>query len=121
MLGSAKIIRKTVDALVMKGLMSHRVKFSSSSGSHCAEIDDSGNLLVEWYDFGDDAPYESANILQFAEPSQRLLALALDGSSFSAPDEFLQALANRFSSYFEIRRFADLEGIPYVHKVNFSP
>jgi len=101
--------------------MSHRIKLGVSSGSHSAEIDDNGSLLVEWYAFGENEPYESANILKFAASSQRRLALALGQNSFCGPDDFLAALANRFGSYFEIRRFADLERIPYVHKVDFSP
>lgn len=101
--------------------MSHRIQLGVWAGTHSAELHDSGNLIVEWYAFGDNEPYESANILTFDKPSQGLFARALGPLPSSGPDAFLNALAERFSSYFAVREFADLEGIPYTHEVDFEP
>jgi hypothetical protein len=43
-------------------------------GSHSAYARADGQLVVEWYDFGDDAPYESANLLVFDGQGQAQLA-----------------------------------------------
>lgn len=40
------------------------VTFSSGRSSHFAYFEDDGTLVVEWYDFGEHAPYESANLLR---------------------------------------------------------
>lgn len=45
-------------------------------GSHCAYAR-GPELVVEWYDFGPHAPYESANLPVFDGPAQRRLAEAV--------------------------------------------
>ncbi len=92
------------------------------SGSHSVQAADGGNLVVEWYDFGPHAPYESANMLTFNPGQQQALARAL-GMAWSPGD--LQALAqeltDRFASYFEVREFAEREQVAFARSVDFMP
>ena len=89
-------------------------------GSHTA-YERTGELIVEWYDFGDHAPYESANLLAFDGGAQERLAEALGVAP--APDtEGLAALvAARFTSYFEVKQFAADHGIAFRAEVDFAP
>ena len=101
--------------------MSHSVELGFASGTHSASIDDHGQMLVEWYAFGEDAPYESLNSLVFSKPGRDLLAAALGRPSPDNDAALLDALAKRFNSYFDVRQFADSTGIPYKHGVDFCP
>ncbi|HEY3951659.1 hypothetical protein [Phenylobacterium sp.] len=79
------------------------------------------DLVVEWYDFGEAAPYESANLLIFGAEAQAALARRLALEPLPSTDALAQAVAGRFGSYFAVRAFADAEGIAYRHAVDFSP
>ncbi|HVQ08125.1 MAG TPA: hypothetical protein VMS43_06785 [Allosphingosinicella sp.] len=102
--------------------MGERVRLGGTGrGAHSAWYDEAGGLVVEWHDFGEDAPYESANMIRFDVASQDALAGALDSAAPPAGAALLDALAARFRSYFEIRAFADAEAIPFDAEVDFRP
>lgn len=102
--------------------MAQRVQLRGTGrGAHSARYDEAGDLVVEWHDFGEDAPYESANMIRFDAASQDALAGALDSAAPPAGAALLAALAARFRTYFEIRAFADAQAIPFVAEVDFRP
>ena len=70
------------------------------------------DLVVEWYDFGDDDHYEMVNLIIFDPAAQLTLAIAMDAPTPLTPDELAIAVAARFTSYFEVKAFADEHGIP---------
>ena len=88
---------------------------------HTIEVCPDGRLIVEWYDFGDDAPYESANQLIFEPAALVLLVKALNCPKGSDASSVATALAANFSSYFEIREFVSTHSIPFEHLVDFEP
>jgi hypothetical protein len=98
-----------------------RVSLGARPGSHTAYIGDDGRVVVEWYDFGPHAPYESANLLDFDAAAQAALAKQLDLPPSADANALIRAIASRFDSYFEVRRFADGAGIAYRHRVDFMP
>ena len=79
------------------------------------------DVVVEWYDFGDHAPYESANLLTFDPAAQASLAKAIGLTALPSPPELAELLASRLGSYFEVRALVDAHGVPYRHQVNFTP
>jgi hypothetical protein len=79
------------------------------------------DLVVDWYDFGDDVPYESGNKLLFDVNSCRQLKLALGLPQGNQVEQLAQRVASSFDSYFDIREFADHRRIPYRHEVDFFP
>jgi hypothetical protein len=88
----------------------------SGSGTHSVWMDAAGRLVVEWYDFGPDSPYESANLILFDAAEQRALAAAL-----RVEGALPETLAARFSTWFEVKAFAQDEGIPFESTVDFQP
>jgi hypothetical protein len=102
--------------------MAERVRLRGTGrGAHSIYYDEAGKLVVEWHDFGEDAPYESANMIRFDAASQDALAGALDSAAPPKGAALVAALAARFRSYFEIRAFADAEAIPFETEVDFRP
>jgi hypothetical protein len=102
--------------------MAERVRLRGTGrGAHSIYHDEAGKLVVEWHDFGEDAPYESANMIRFDAASQDALAGALDSAAPPAGAALVDALAARFRSYFEIRAFAEAEAIPFEAEVDFRP
>ncbi|MBV8684382.1 MAG: hypothetical protein JO111_16015 [Caulobacteraceae bacterium] len=91
------------------------------SGSHSAYFED-GTLVVEWYDHGPHAPYESANMLKFDREQQAALADAL---GFACDERtgagLLRAIQRRFASYFEVSEFVERAGLTYAKAVDFLP
>jgi len=79
------------------------------------------HLVVEWHDFGDHAPYESANLLIFDRPAQKALMALLDRPSNWTPHDFASRLAARFESYFEVKSFAEANGIAFASETDFYP
>jgi hypothetical protein len=106
---------------VTAGIMRRRIKLRLKSGSHTAYIRADGVLVVEWYDFGENSPYESANLIIFDQHGQRKLVLALGLPTTSEAGSLLDAIGKRFESYFDVRAFADIKKVPYEDKVDFSP
>ena len=84
-------------------------------------IDDQGSLVVEWYDFGDDAPYESANMLIFDQVAQCTLAIALGHTGTLDARSLATLLSNRFATYFEIKEFVTSHNLPCERGVDFMP
>jgi hypothetical protein len=80
-----------------------------------------GELVVEWYDFGEDAPYESANLIVFDAAAQRELAGRLGADPAIGADELAALVASRFGSYFEARQFAADHAIAFRAEVDFTP
>jgi hypothetical protein len=80
-----------------------------------------GILTVEWYDFGDDAPYESANMIHFEGPARAALARALGLPEDAADADLLKFIQTRFPSWFEVKSFALREGIAFRSEVDFMP
>jgi hypothetical protein len=79
------------------------------------------DLVVEWYDFGDHAPYESANMVIFDRPAQARLAQALEITPLPSPDDLSETISHRFDSYFDVKQFAEETGIPFAAEVDFQP
>ena len=96
-----------------------RVHLSRSglAGTHWAWFDAQGRLVVEWYDHGADALYESANQLRF-EPEA---AAALLGLEAPGQDEALATLQRLFTSWWEVRQKATECGIAFRADVDFLP
>ena len=92
----------------------------SGKGQYIA-IDDQGRLIVEWYDFGDDAPYESANMLIFNEVAQRALVIALGCTESLEAHGLATLLSHRFATYFEIKDFVTSHDLPVELDVDFMP
>lgn len=84
--------------------------------THSVYLAEDGQLIAEWHDFGDHAPYESANLLCFDADGQAALAAAL-----GAAGDLAQAVAERFQSWFEVKAFAEAEGVPFTKEVDFLP
>lgn len=100
--------------------MGDRFPMAARPGSHVAYA--SGpDLVVEWYDFGEHAPYESVNLLIFDETIQPLFAEAIGAEASLTPTQLASKIAARFGSYFEVRKFADERILPYEHKFSFDP
>ena len=93
---------------------------SRGKGSHSAYAR-GGDLVVEWYDFGEHAPYESANLIVFAPASQRRLAEALGLDTARSADALAAELASRFSTVFQVREFAETCGASFSRETNFWP
>jgi hypothetical protein len=99
-----------------------RLRDSEPGEHHSAYLDDERRLVVEWYETSDHGPYEHATMVVFDAVGQEALALALGLTSRPAETAALLALIEeRFSSYFEVRTFAEENGLPYSHEVDFNP
>lgn len=96
----------------------HRVHLSHSgaAGTHWAWLDGDGRLLVEWYDHGPDALYESANLLRF-EPADAAALLGPDAPAGST----LAALQRLYPSWWAVRQAAVERGIAFTTEVDFLP
>ena len=79
------------------------------------------DLVVEWYDFGEHVPYESANLLVFAPPAQRQLAEAMGAPKNLAPQEIASRIPARFECYFDVKDFAEGHAIPFETEIDFWP
>lgn len=97
-----------------------RYEMPAKPGSHQVYIRD-GDLVVDWYDFGDHAPYESGNFLIFEPVARAALAAAMELPADTVPEAHAAFVAGRFDSYFEVRAFADERKLAYRHEVDFWP
>jgi hypothetical protein len=89
------------------------------AGSHFAYYTDDGQLVIEWYNFGEDAPYESADMISFGEDSQSKIADRLGCAKGHI--QLLKSLAASFTTYWAIKKWVRAERIAYVHSVDFMP
>lgn len=94
-----------------------RLSHSGAAGTHWAWFDEQGRLVVEWYDHGPDAPYESASLLRFAPDA----AAALLGLAAPTRDQTLAALQRAYASWWEVRQAAVERAIPFTAEVDFHP
>ena len=92
------------------------------SGAHTATIQPDGPLVIEWYDFGDDAPYESANMLVFDCAQQEQLGAVLGLPVGERGGQGLLAeIQDRFETYFDAQSFARENGVQFSKSVDFMP
>ncbi len=97
-----------------------KMKASGPDGSHSVCLRQ-GELSVEWYDFADDAPYESLNYLDFGQASCDAFAKALGLAPGWSREALASAICERFDFYWDVREFADAHSIEYDRRVNFWP
>jgi hypothetical protein len=90
-----------------------------SAGSHFAYFTDDGALVVELYIFGEDAPYDSADMISFRAAAQSATAARLRCANEHA--ELLKSLDERFATYGEVQGWAEAEGIAFSHTADFMP
>lgn len=102
------------------GYVGDRYPMVARPGSHVVYARGS-DLVVEWYDFGDHAPYESVNLLVFDRPAQHRLMELLETPPNWTPHSFASRLAARFASYFEIKEFAEANAILFASEIDFYP
>jgi len=102
------------------GAPGDRYPMPTKPGSHVAYARES-DLVVEWYDFGKNAPYESANLLIFDRPAQQQLALAIGVESSLSPHDLAYEVSHAFRSYFAVKDFATKRRIPVETQVDFQP
>jgi hypothetical protein len=89
-------------------------------GSHVAYAR-GPELIVEWYDFGPHAPYESANLLIFDHAAQQRLAEAIGVDPALTPHALAYQVALKFDSYFDVKRLAEERAIPFTTETDFQP
>lgn len=99
----------------------HSVTLAADGGSQTVQLDDRGNLVGEWYCFGEDVAYEFANQLIFSKSAQAGLGGVLGKAPGTNATAIVEALGRRFSSYWEIAEFVDAKGVPHERKVDFWP
>lgn len=97
-----------------------RHKLPSRTGSHVAYAAQNA-LVVEWYDFGEDVPYESANLLIFDVDNRVTLAQSLGAATDAPAADLARLVAARFRSYFDVKEFAVSHGVPCRAEVDFDP
>ena len=102
------------------GVPGQRFPMPTEPGSHVAYARGS-DLVVEWYDFGEHAPYESANLLIFNRPAQQQLARAIGLAECPSPHDLAYEVAHVFKSYFAVKTFATKRGIAFGTEVDFQP
>ena len=85
-------------------------------GSHSAFFV-GGLLVVDWYDHGEDVPFEMVNQLLFDAEGQRRL---LGEESGGAESDVLNALARRFDSYWSVEKHCHAAGIGYAKLTDFD-
>ncbi len=95
----------------------HLSRSGGDAGTHWAWLDEQGWLVVEWYDHGPNALYESANQLRFAPEA----AAALLELNAPAGEEMLLLLQQRFGTFWDVRRTALEREIAFTSEVDFLP
>ncbi|HEY8572726.1 hypothetical protein [Phenylobacterium sp.] len=102
------------------GVVGDRSRMLGKPGSHTVYARGS-DLVVEWYDFGDHAAYESANLLIFDRPTQLKLAQERGLEPELSPHLLANRVATHFHSYFEVKAFAEEHGLPFRIERDFEP
>ena len=95
----------------------HLSRSGAGAGTHWAWLDEHGWLIVEWYDHGPNALYESANRLRFAP----LAAAALLELNAPTGQEMLNLLQQRFGTFWDVRRAALGREIAFTTEADFLP
>jgi hypothetical protein len=97
-----------------------KMRGDSSRGSHQRVYRTPDNrLIIEWEEYSDPAPYDHANTIAFNTREEGSLREALGEPD--ATRDMTSLNAQRFDTYWDVRKFADKHGIPYKHNVDFSP
>ena len=92
------------------------------SGSHSAYFDGYNRLTIEWYDFGKDTPYSSANMLIFEETQAGELSRSIGfEGTFEDRTGLLNKIHEKFDSYFEALDYIESNNIGFIKKVDFNP
>jgi hypothetical protein len=102
------------------GFVGDHYRMPAGPGSHVAYCR-AGDLIVDWYDFGDDAPYESINLLIFGRSAQLRLIDLLGEDPGQTSHDLACRLALVFDSYFAVKTFAERHGVPFTTETNFWP
>ena len=93
------------------------ISLGRGAGSHWAEVNAAGEVVVEWYHHGEDAAYEFANQLVFAPAHVPALLGATPGDDA----ELLRMLAARFQTYWQVSDHAGALRIPFSKRTDFWP
>jgi hypothetical protein len=91
-----------------------------TAGSHTA-YPRAQQLIVEWYDFGEHARYESANLLVFDDSGQAHLRTELGLPDPLPICDLAAAMAAQFDSYFALEAYASERDMPFTPAVDFEP
>jgi len=102
------------------GMLGARSPMPARPGSHVAYARGS-DLVVEWYDFGDHAPYESTNLIIFDRETQVKLAELMGLDPALTPHGLSSRVAAKFRSYFDVKQFAEEHGLPFATETDFQP
>lgn len=102
------------------GYVGDRCPMRGGPGAHCAYAR-AADVVVEWYDFGPEAPYESVNLIIFDRPEQRRLAQLLCDPDWTSPHDIAGLLASRFKTYFDVKAFAEANNVPFHASHHFDP
>lgn len=82
-------------------------------------LKDDGSLVVELYDFSDEAERHFGNdvalLVTVGAAEKRTVLERLGGERLAGDDELLRLVEGRFGDYFELVRWLDENGVPY-HK-----
>ena len=88
-------------------------------GWHSVYRGEDGELVVEWLEYRDPAPYDHATRLIFSDEQEAALrrSLGVSDAETSTP----AALAGRFDTYWAVRAHADTHALSYATDVDFQP
>lgn len=89
------------------------------SGWHSAYTRPDGQLVVEWLEDRDPAPYDHTTRIIFSTKQERRLRtlLGVEEPRISTP----AALAEHFQDYWSVREYADAHSLQYEAEVDFQP
>ena len=97
-----------------------KLKGGPSDSSSSVEIKDDGSLVVEFYDFSEEAESCFGNDVAYqliiSKPeAERILSKLIDerNRAISVNDELLQLMEERFQSYFDVKEWLEANGITY--------
>ena len=93
----------------------------AASAKHWTYFDHERRLVVEWYDHGPGVPYESANLLIFADADLDELALQIGADHDIRGKELLDVIANKFDSWFAFKAFVTNRHIRHSEETDFCP
>ena len=100
---------------------SEKVELSGSrtSGWHSAYRRSDHQLVIEWLEYQDPAPYDHATKIIFT--AEQELALMRSYGLTDAAGSKTAALADRFTTYWAVRAYADQHSLAYASEVDFHP
>ena len=92
---------------------------AEQGGWHSVYRGEDGELVVEWVEYRDPAPYDHVTRLVFSSEEEAALrgSLGVSDAETSTP----AALAERFATYWAVRAHADAHALSYATDVDFQP